>query len=933
MLKKLFKRQEVMTVEQVRRLSAETDRAQLEHLARQADPDVRAAALAHLGDVDFALQAFAHPNATISEAARAVLIEALLHHRMDDEKLARLTVEQRFDLLFEGQPERATLWLTEQPEAVVLQLALQAARAPERHLAAAFLQSEEALQQVQRAAKGHDNGLYKIVKARLAEARAERRAVEEREAQLVRIQESLQRLVHSPYDPLLEGKFLHQQQQLADLVPSAEEQANFDAIIQRVKTRIENEQAAESLAQQAADEQQNATQEALRVLADTTTMMRRQLALYLEDGRLLPDDWVASQNWLENARLAHRAAIERLQVAPAMNADVQKTSQWVEQTLQRLHDITARWGGMSAALASAEDDDTAALSALSALLEPLQKHQQEPGEWPDSVTQVAAKLGSVAALQAEHQEAEVQAVRKVRGLLRRGRGAIRSGHLRQARGIWHSVEETLVEVPTGHDTLHQEVADFLAELEQLGDWQSFAVLPKKQALIEQMQALIERSMHPKDKADAVQQLQNEWRSLSRGDGGQHQTLWEQFHALADEAFAPCKEYFAEQDKLMALNASKRRELISQLTQYAETNDWHNPDWAEVEKVLRLAGRDWRHYTPVKPQDFRTTERDYRQIVERIRQQLDREFERNKTEREQIIAAAEALRDEPDLRRATEELKRLQQAWKNAGRTHRQDDRRLWLSFRSVCDEIFERRNDEKNAASARMEHHVRAAEVLIERVEQAAQGDEQVIAVALQQLSEWEDEFANCTPLPKAQLPVLKARFNKAIDTLKHARQRRRQAAEIAKWDALFERLFSLAECEHNAWQGKALPPESTQGAEWAEVSSLPKVATVIIPRVQALKVSDLEWHTAAENNGDQHHRQCVLLEILVGIDSPEQDNPLRMNIQVERLAEGLGQHNTEQAMQEALEEWLSLPGYCPPERYQALHERIHRAVLHYFFK
>lgn len=932
MLKKLFKRQEVMTVEQVRALSTHADRARLEQLARQADPDVRAAALAHLGDVDFALQAFAHPNPIISEAARAILIDALLHHRMDDGKLASLTVEQRFGLLFESQPERATQWLTEQPEAVVLQLALQAARAPERHLAAAFLQDEEALQQVQRAAKGHDNGLYKIVKARLAEARAERRALEERQAQLARLQENLQRLVHSPYDPLLEGKFLHQQQQLAELEPNTDEQAIFDPIIQQVQTRIENEQAAETLAQQAADEQQSATQEALRVLADTTTMMRRQLALYLEDGRLLPDDWATSQTWLEKARQAHRAAIERLQVAPAMNADVQKTSQWVEQTLQRLHDITARWGGMSAALASAEDDDAEALAALRALLEPLQKHQQEPGEWPESVTQVAAKLGTVAASQAEHQEAEVQAVRKVRGLLRRGRGAIRAGHLRQARGIWHSVEEALVEVPTGHDALHQEVADFLAELEQLGDWQSFAVLPKKQALIEQMQALIERSMHPKDKADAVQQLQNEWRTLSRGDGGQHQTLWEQFHALADDAFAPCKEYFAEQDKLMALNASKRRELIGQLTQYAETNDWHNPDWAEVEKVLRLAGRDWRHYTPVKPQDFRTTERDYREIVERIRKQLDLEFERNKSEREQIIAAAEALREEPDLRRATEELKRLQQAWKNAGRTHRQDDRRLWLSFRSICDEVFERRNVEQNAASARMEHHVRAAEELIKRVEQAAQGDEKTVAVALQQLSEWEAEFGNCAPLPKAQAPALKAQFTQAVDALKHARQRRRQTAEIARWDALFERLAELAESEHHAWQGKEVTVNAEQRTAWTDVAELPKVAARILPRVQALHASDAA-HANAESNVHLHHRHCVLMEILVGISSPESDTALRMEIQVERLAEGMGQHNTEQAMQDALEQWLLLPGYCPPDHYQDFHERIRRAVLHYFFK
>lgn len=941
MLGKLFKRSNISSVAQVRAMSATDDRAALESLLQHENALLQAAALQQLADVALAQQWVQEGrSADLQLAAKGVLRDALSHHGLSPSDLT-LPPHLVYSLLLDCDLQRADRWLQEQPESVCLDLALHAERAQERQAAAHRLHDEDSFQTLMKAAKGRDNAVYKLAKARLQAVREQRQTAVEQAEQRAHILATLEKMTQGPWDPLLEGRLQHQLQQFHALEPSVDELARLATLEAAVRVRLATEHAEPDVVKPSNDVAEPVsarTSDAHRIMAETAHQMRRQLAHHLEDGRLLPDDWATSQEWLEQQRQAHRAAVAELNIAPAMNADMQKTSQLVEQSLHYLHDITTQWGGLSAALAAAEDDDAAALAALRALLQPLQQQKQEPGEWPEIVDQVAAKLGQVAALQAEHKEAELVTVRKIRGLIRRGRGAVQGGHLRQARGIWHSIEEALQMVPVGHDHLHQEAADFHTEVEQLGDWQAFAVLPKKQELIAHMRSLNERTMHPQDKSDAVQALQSEWRALSKGGGDQHQALWEEFHALAEQAYAPCKEYFAEQDALMDLHASKRRELIAQLTLYFDNNDWHNPDWAEVEKVLRLAARDWRHYSPVKPQEHRRTEKAYHAIVARIRQQLEEEFARNTAERERIIAAAEALRDEENLRVATDTLKSLQQQWKQAGRTHRRDDQRLWQAFRTICDEIFERRDSESQAFKGKLDQHLKEAIALIVRIEQAAELTGDALTDALQQLPNWEAEFKTHAPLPKSRINETRSRYLRAVDALRHAKERRQRQHQQRSWEALFARLKVLAGLEAAMCRGEFDAALRAQvQSVWEDGTALPAVAAQVDTRftttLQCFDRGEKPTEAAAEGCSRHLHQQCVLIEVLTETASPDADRAIRMEVQVARLADGLGQQGNRATVEDALRDWLVTPVSCDLAAYEVLHERVQLASMNYFFK
>jgi len=83
------------------------------------------------------------------------------------------------------------------------------------------------------------------------------------------------------------------------------------------------------------------------------------------------------------------------------------------------------------------------------------------------------------------------------------------------------------------------------------------VLPKKEALVEEMEALANSTLHPKELAEKIKTMQAEWKTLSKGGENKDSDLWERLQKAADIAFEPCRAYFDEQDKQREENAEKR----------------------------------------------------------------------------------------------------------------------------------------------------------------------------------------------------------------------------------------------------------------------------------------------------------------------------------------------------------------------------------------
>src|SRR5690606_23138924 len=207
----------------------------------------------------------------------------------------------------------------------------------------------------------------------------------------------------------------------------------------------------------------------------------------------------------------------------------------------------------------------------------------------------------------------------------------------------------------------------------LSDWHEFAVTPKKHALIAQMQSLTDSHLAAADLAEKIHELQDEWKSLSRGVQQDDEALWDAFQQASQLAFAPCKEYFDAQAQAREENLQARRNMIPQLESYLAAYDWTNAVWSDVEKTLKVARHEWQSYWPVPRKAAEALQTGFDALIDELYEEIKEHQRDNKVAKQQLIEQAQTCAPAAELSQAIEQAKRLEAQWKNIAKTFGKED--------------------------------------------------------------------------------------------------------------------------------------------------------------------------------------------------------------------------------------------------------------------
>ena len=789
-----------------------------------------------------------------------------------------------------------------------VKVAIKGFSASVRKTAAEQISSEPSLEVLIKSSKGRDKAVYRIAKDKLDVIRQSQREAQEQEEKARTVVDAMERHANASLDPLYANKLkslIDQWQSWQDLASEPLRQ-RFDQARQTAEARVQElEQAAqaeEEHHQALAMADQNRQAIAERVLNE---LRERIDALSLSE-----DDVREAQLFLTEQQHAWRESEQLSRPSKDEERAFHRLCTAFEAVLAKQASIEKRFGGWEALLQRLEhspDEMDAEAHALDEWLHDL--------DWPDDTPppELKARVEQVLAAHhdqlEEHRKKEVHAVRQARGLMRRCMAAVNEGHLKRASGLLHGVQDALEGLTEPrHPGLFRQFEETREAVEKLRDWQSFAVQPKKEALIERMRQMVDQSMEPQARARAIRVMQDEWRMLSRGLQNQHQDLWEQFHELAQQAYEPCREYFNEQSKLRGLNLEKRRELVQQLEQYEAITDWENPDIKELDRVMNMARQDWRRFSPVDRAANKDVQKAFDEVYQRIRGRLQQEQSEFREAKLAIIERARALLDEEDVRHATETAKQLQKEWQQAGHLARRDEQALWKDFRAVCDELFERRGQQIEAFKADLEEHRIEAERLIGQIEALARLDD--VLAEQEQYQSLREAFKHLGTLPKAHHKELMDRYTKACKAFEAASRAQRSRQKDQNW-------LDLIDWVRRARFDEAADLDALR--DDFERMDVPALARDLADRLNS-------WRLPPQpEDAEELRRRTIELEALADLETPEADRALRMELQVKRLQEGLGRSTSPTDFDQAVVDWLAT-GSVAQADYEPLAERMKAA-------
>ncbi len=804
-------------------------------------------------------------------------------------------------------------------QADLARFATEASTSKLRQTAAEKITDKQLLQKLLKDTKTKDKTVFKIVKEKCDAFKEEDKRAADLIAGVTATVQSLEQHSNRPYDAQFIAKFsyLLQQWEAKKVDTSTELTARAQAAIEKSQATID-----------AISAEQNAQE--IQHKAEAATSGERQA--HIDQLHALLMSIVSSDVNVEETR----ALLKLLDAAWESLGSVKKPSTQEQKIVDGLHRIISQEldnhsanGSLAAQqlrfeqlVAEASVDAQASYKALKSRVNMLCKSFKE--NLPDVLTQAQNAYEKWEKAAADKVAEMQNAQRHIGGLIRKANENVAEGVLGKAVGIRRAIEEKV----QGFGNLPQHLTNQLEQLDEalakLQDWKNYAVIPKKHELIAQLEALGSSKEHPESLANKVKRIQDEWRALSKGGKDQDQDLWEKFHELAQKVYQPCRDYFAEQANIRQHNLNECKQLVTQLKNYLENHNWESANWKDVETVIRVARQEWRNHTPTERVATQPVLAEFEATLSAIQQKLNNEFAKNASLKKDLIAQAQLLVNLEDARKATDQVKQLQTKWQTIGASLRKEEQQLWREFRSVCDAVFARRQQQSEEFKAELETNLNRAKVLLAEVVSLTELTAQALTDARKRVDEIRQEFGALGQFPKAQVNEINTGFNKAIDTFEQKLKDERVALKQQVWINLFTANEAVNNHELALVKGKDSSFETLQ----ANIDKITQWPAGGLKAIQQ-KIGRANASADLDANLNVLRELCIRADILTGTDTPASEQTLRTAFQVNQLQQNFGRkaQDISTEFENLVFEWIAV-GAVETNSYASLFSRFNASRL-----
>jgi hypothetical protein len=553
---------------------------------------------------------------------------------------------------------------------------------------------------------------------------------------------------------------------------------------------------------------------------------------------------------------------------------------------------------------------------------------------------------------------------------------LNEGELKKADPLYQSICATLDQARRagiGRDTLasvDERLRLIAPQLRELRLWRRWSTDEHRAQLCAQIEALAADTEHGEEPSiHRLEQLKGQWQQLDRQGTPADEALWARFRQAAEQIHQRCQPYLEAQTALRSEHRKQREALAKKLEDFLGKVDWERVDWKKLHRAEREMRQAWARLAEAPGGDQqgnrdRAIEGRFRRALRRLDQSLTEERERNQAEKQQLLEQMRALAEQPDLRAAIEAAKQLQRQWRTTVPGKHRDENALWQAFRTASDVVFARRAAETEAHAVSLREHQATREAICEELLALASAETSTSAEVLEhQIGElktrWQDTEA--LPVPRQAQSALNRQWREALAL---ARGRLSSLHERERWAGLERLALRAAYCDDAgrslARQDAAFQSPGTDANPVNKPVDEPVHAPVDAPANQpALACAQLEqgWdalpaiedealakaltqafeqvlsscrephqrdalHRQLQANLAQRESLCLSLEIFCQVESPSALQGERMQRQVERLRDrmGDGDSKSEEEISTLLRDWYLS---CPAAASAALEARF----------
>ena len=465
-----------------------------------------------------------------------------------------------------------------------------------------------------------------------------------------------------------------------------------------------------------------------------------------------------------------------------------------------------------------------------------------------------------------------QDVSRCRNKLRAIDALITQGRFRLAMDLFTKVTGWYANLPEKQQgLLEKSFTQVKQQIENLQDWQEYIAAPRKPALLAEAELLVNTPLSIEKQAAAVKNLRQQWSSLGVIDSESDRALNKAFDETIEQAFAPCRAHYEEQQQQREQNLVAKQGILAEFIKLNESKDSGNV----IAKQMRSLQEQWRKLGEVEFKQRNEINQQYQQVIAPLKAKINDIYRANAEQKELLVNKAQKCLEMESLDAAIEQLKKLQVEWKSIEHAGKKAEADLWPRFRQASDAVFAKRQEQQAEFKQNLQEQIDKVKQLLKQMKQAVEQaqDKSTFDAAAAFKTSVMDAFS---PLPDKERSVFARQLSSIEDALKY----REINLESEQSQQQYASIFSALE----QWQDTENVP--------ATVASLPNNWQ------HAFQLKNTELKT-------NRHELTIILEIVSEQDSPTSDTKQRQALQMQLMAQKL-QHGHLESKDELLKQWIA---------------------------
>lgn len=278
----------------------------------------------------------------------------------------------------------------------------------------------------------------------------------------------------------------------------------------------------------------------------------------------------------------------------------------------------------------------------------------------------------------------------------------------------------------------------------------------------------------KDAIRELNELHHEFKHIGPVPADEKEAVWQRFKAASDAVYAKRDAYLQNLQQELNVNLGEKERLAEEVQPYASWNSDRIKEWNEKTKEILDIQKRWEGVGGLpraKAKDvnkkFWGAFKAFFNNKNTFFKKLDDEREQNLKLKNDLVQQALSLKESSDWEKTSNQLKTLQQKWKDIGPVPEKFREKVFKEFKEACDFFFEqRRSQHGRVEQEQVENLKQKEEVCAELEQHAEQG-----TAAPNLLRTLQDKYNAIGFVPKNSINAIRTRYHEAVEKFVNAIQ------------------------------------------------------------------------------------------------------------------------------------------------------------------